>query len=121
MGARNGLGNVIAYSALRELERSVREHKAHIRERYHLRTRFIVREGLRPLDEQVTIQCYRVVADKPIIVAEDYDIYPNRSCSCMQVCYLSLIVRMDTKLDQMASRGEMPWLAPAAPQGQREA
>lgn len=113
MGAHTRSGHVITYYALRELERSIREHKAHIRQRYNLRTRFIVREGLRPLDEQVTIQCYRVVADKPVIIAEDYDVYPNRACSCMQVCFLSLVVRMDTRLDQMWSRGELPWLAPA--------
>lgn len=105
---------VIAYSALREIERAVREHKVHIRERYSLRTRFIVTEGARPLDEKITIQCYRVVADKPVIVAEDYDVYPNRGASCVQVTLLSLIARMDTKLDIMAQDGHMPWLAPSA-------
>jgi hypothetical protein len=114
MKGKSGSGHVIAYAALREMERAIREHKAHIRQRYHLRTRFVVREGVRPFDEQVTIQCYRIVADKPVIVSEQYDIYPNNACSCMQVCYLSLVMRMDTRLDEMASRGEMPWLHPGA-------
>lgn len=67
------------------------------------------------MDEKVSIQCYRVVADKPVIVCEDYDVYPNRGASCMQVTYLALIMRIDSKLDQMVSKGELPWLAPAAP------
>jgi hypothetical protein len=112
MAGKYGKSQVIAYSALREIERAVREHKTHIRQRYSLRTRFIVTEGARPLDEKVSIQCYRVVADKPVIVAEDYDVYPNRGASCMQVTLLSLIARIDTQLDIMAQKGELPWLAP---------
>lgn len=114
MAGKSGKSQVITYVALREIERAIREHKAHIRERYGLRTRFITTEGARPLDEKVSVQCYRIVADKPVIVAEDYDVYPNRGASCMQVTLLSLVMRMDTKLDIMAQRGQLPWLASAS-------
>lgn len=113
MAGKSGRSQVITYVALREIERAVREHKCHIRQRYGLRTRFVTTEGARPMDEKVTIQCYRVVSDKPLIVCEDYDVYPNRGASCVQVTLLSLVMRMDTQLDIMAQKGEMPWLAPA--------
>lgn len=117
MSRGNTRSKLVTYSDLRAIERTVTEHQAHIRQRYHLETRFIISRGIRPLDKRITAQAYVIVAEKASVLHEEYDVYPNVNSSCIQVCFLSLVMRLDTRLEQLAQAGLMPWLAPRADQG----
>lgn len=112
MAGKGNRPRLITYSDLRAIERTVSEHQAYIRQRYHAETRLIISRGIRPLDKRVTAQAYVIVSQAPSILCEEYDVYPNVNSSCIQVCFLSLVMRLDTKLDIMWGTGQLPHLAP---------